>query len=67
MTSQKTCGHSMKHSRGLHSIGSELRVCARTGLAGVRGQVGLLSGGYSSCVEFIEAAPGLGTVLGVPG
>lgn len=39
-----------------------------TGLAGVRGQVGLLSGGYSSCIEFIEAAPGLGTVLsGVDG
>lgn len=39
-----------------------------TGLAGVRGHVGLLSGGYSSCIELSDAAPGDGAVLwGVAG
>ena len=34
-----------------------------TGLAGVRGQLGLFTSPYSSCMEFRLAAPGEGTVL----
>jgi hypothetical protein len=34
-----------------------------TGLAGVRGQLGLFTSPYSSCIELRLAAPGEGTVL----
>jgi hypothetical protein len=43
---------------------TDLNECRRlTGLAGVRGQLGLFTSPYSSCIELRLAAPGDGTVL----
>lgn len=42
---------------------SNTQVNIITGLAGVRGQLGLLISYSSACIEFILAAPGDGAVL----